>query len=65
MYNPRLSPLSFVTVQLGPELLDLSAVEVSSQTGEFVQTSLARAVGKREVVSASVEAWLAKARTSP
>ncbi|KAL8293169.1 hypothetical protein RQP46_000863 [Phenoliferia psychrophenolica] len=54
-----LSPLAFVTVQL-KGLLD--GVEVSSTTGDFVQTSLARAVGKTEVVSAAVAAWISKAQ---
>lgn len=60
MCDTQLSQLQFTTVKLG-DALDLSTVDVSSKTGEFVQTSLAAQVDRPQVTDLAVAAWLTKA----
>ncbi|KAK4046631.1 putative ATP-dependent helicase IRC3 [Microbotryomycetes sp. JL201] len=55
-----LSQLRFTTVRLG-DALDLSDVNVSKSTGEYVIASLARAVDKSQVNQLAVDAWFRKA----
>jgi hypothetical protein len=60
----RLSQLQFTTIKLG-DALDMSSVNVSAGSGEFVMASLAKAVDKTEVNKLAVEAWLEKAQGRP